>query len=196
MVRVRSSPFTHARQASGAANGRRALGQGPDYARECRWNRPSQRRPCARSIPQLKPVAALTGPRGLYDRRKAVRGKRRAAHQRAVDIRLCQQTRSVAGLHRAPILDSDAVGRAAMALPEPVAYVGVYVLRLGWRCGAAGADGPDRLIGNCDRGGKLATVTFNGVMKVSNPARLIELLEKGVGPAKGFGCGLLLVRRI
>ena len=47
-----------------------------------------------------------------------------------------------------------------------------------------------------NRGGKLATVTFNGVMKVSNPARLIELLEKGVGPAKGFGCGLLLVRQI
>jgi len=47
-----------------------------------------------------------------------------------------------------------------------------------------------------NRGGKLATVAFNGILKVSNPAQLIALLEKGVGPAKGFGCALLLVRRV
>lgn len=46
------------------------------------------------------------------------------------------------------------------------------------------------------QGGKLATVTFEGVLRVSDPIRLAELLENGVGPAKGFGCGLLLVRRI
>ena len=47
-----------------------------------------------------------------------------------------------------------------------------------------------------NRGGKLATVTFNGMLTVRHPERLIELLENGVGPAKGFGCGLLLVRRV
>lgn len=47
-----------------------------------------------------------------------------------------------------------------------------------------------------NRGGKLATVTFDGVLRVSDPARLTELLENGIGPAKGFGCGLLLVRRV
>lgn len=47
-----------------------------------------------------------------------------------------------------------------------------------------------------NRGGKLATVTFDGVLRVSDPTRMTELLENGVGPAKGFGCGLLLVRRI
>lgn len=46
------------------------------------------------------------------------------------------------------------------------------------------------------RGGKLATATFEGVLRVSDSTRLIELLENGVGPAKGFGCGLLLVRRV
>ena len=46
------------------------------------------------------------------------------------------------------------------------------------------------------RGGKLATVTFDGVLRVSDPIRLAELLDNGVGPAKGFGCGLLLVRRL
>lgn len=47
-----------------------------------------------------------------------------------------------------------------------------------------------------NRGGKLATVTFEGVLRVSDPMKLTELIENGVGPAKGFGCGLLLVRRI
>jgi len=46
------------------------------------------------------------------------------------------------------------------------------------------------------RAGKLATVTYNGLLTVSHPDRLTELLENGVGPAKGFGCGLLLVRRV
>lgn len=47
-----------------------------------------------------------------------------------------------------------------------------------------------------NRGGKLATVTFDGVLRVSDPIRLAEFLENGVGPAKAFGCGLLLVRRL
>ena len=47
-----------------------------------------------------------------------------------------------------------------------------------------------------NRGGKLATATFDGVMRVRDPIALTSLLENGVGPAKGFGCGLLLVRRI
>jgi CRISPR system Cascade subunit CasE len=47
-----------------------------------------------------------------------------------------------------------------------------------------------------NRGGKFATVTFEGVLRVNDPIRLAELIENGVGPAKGFGCGLLLVRRI
>ena len=47
-----------------------------------------------------------------------------------------------------------------------------------------------------DRGGKLVTVTFEGELRVSDPTRMIELLVNGVGPAKGFGCGLLLVRRV
>ena len=46
-----------------------------------------------------------------------------------------------------------------------------------------------------NRGGKLVSVTFEGVLRVSDPIRMTALLENGVGPAKGFGCGLLLVRR-
>lgn len=46
------------------------------------------------------------------------------------------------------------------------------------------------------RGGKVVTVTFEGVLRVGDPNALATLLENGVGPAKAFGCGLMLVRRI
>lgn len=45
------------------------------------------------------------------------------------------------------------------------------------------------------RAGKLVTCNFEGVLTVDDPEQLVRLLENGVGPAKGFGCGLLLVRR-
>ena len=46
------------------------------------------------------------------------------------------------------------------------------------------------------RAGKLVTLTFEGVLNVEDPWALVTLLENGVGPAKAFGCGLLLVRRL
>lgn len=42
--------------------------------------------------------------------------------------------------------------------------------------------------------GKLVTCTFEGVLRVTTPDKLLALLENGVGAGKGFGCGLLLVR--
>lgn len=47
-----------------------------------------------------------------------------------------------------------------------------------------------------NRGGKLVTASFEGVLQVADPGQLTHLLQNGVGPAKAFGCGLLLVRRI
>lgn len=46
------------------------------------------------------------------------------------------------------------------------------------------------------KAGKLAVVTFEGVLSVEEPETFVRLLENGIGPAKAFGCGLLLVRRI
>lgn len=49
------------------------------------------------------------------------------------------------------------------------------------------------------RGGKgitLSTLDFEGGLKVTDPERLRMVLLAGLGPAKAFGCGLLLVRRI
>lgn len=46
-----------------------------------------------------------------------------------------------------------------------------------------------------NRGGKLATVTYEGILCVTDTECFLSLLENGIGPAKGFGCGLMLVRR-
>jgi CRISPR system Cascade subunit CasE len=42
-----------------------------------------------------------------------------------------------------------------------------------------------------------STVEINGVLTVNEPEVFIEKgLYNGIGPAKGFGCGLMLVKRI
>ena len=42
--------------------------------------------------------------------------------------------------------------------------------------------------------GKVAQVTFEGLLRVRDSVSLLMQLENGVGHAKAFGCGLLLVR--
>ena len=44
------------------------------------------------------------------------------------------------------------------------------------------------------QGVAISTIDFNGVLTVTDPDRFEETLVTGVGPAKSFGCGLLLVR--
>jgi len=46
------------------------------------------------------------------------------------------------------------------------------------------------------RDGKLVPVLFEGLLHVENSEALVKILENGIGPAKGFGCGLMLVKRI
>lgn len=42
-----------------------------------------------------------------------------------------------------------------------------------------------------------STLEFNGILTVTDPDKFVEeCLFKGIGPAKAFGCGLMLVRRI
>ncbi|MFH1113942.1 MAG: type I-E CRISPR-associated protein Cas6/Cse3/CasE [Pseudomonadota bacterium] len=43
---------------------------------------------------------------------------------------------------------------------------------------------------------QLSTLDFTGVLTVTEPQAFTEALFQGVGPAKGFGCGLLLIRRV
>ena len=43
--------------------------------------------------------------------------------------------------------------------------------------------------------GNLSTLDFAGRLEVSTPAAFLERLASGFGPAKAFGCGLMLIRR-
>lgn len=42
---------------------------------------------------------------------------------------------------------------------------------------------------------KISTVDFTGLLSVTDPERFQNALYRGIGPAKGFGCGLMMVRR-
>jgi CRISPR system Cascade subunit CasE len=42
---------------------------------------------------------------------------------------------------------------------------------------------------------RLAVCDFEGTLTVTDPDRFLAMLRQGLGPAKGFGCGLLLCRR-
>lgn len=48
--------------------------------------------------------------------------------------------------------------------------------------------------GNC-RGITLSTLDFEGELSVTKPETFLSALLTGIGPAKAFGCGLMLVRR-
>ena len=43
---------------------------------------------------------------------------------------------------------------------------------------------------------QLSTLDFSGLLRVVDPDLLKEALFAGIGPAKGFGCGLLMLRRV
>jgi CRISPR system Cascade subunit CasE len=42
---------------------------------------------------------------------------------------------------------------------------------------------------------QIATLDFEGFATVADPDKALAAMTRGVGPAKGFGCGLLLARR-
>ncbi|MEA3548486.1 MAG: type I-E CRISPR-associated protein Cas6/Cse3/CasE [Thermodesulfobacteriota bacterium] len=44
--------------------------------------------------------------------------------------------------------------------------------------------------------GKIATVTYSGLLTVSDGDFFQGFVEKGIGPAKAFGCGLLSLARV
>jgi len=43
---------------------------------------------------------------------------------------------------------------------------------------------------------RFSTIEFTGLLTVTNPDALISTLFSGIGPEKGFGCGLLLVKPV
>lgn len=46
------------------------------------------------------------------------------------------------------------------------------------------------------RHGKIVPVIFEGIIEILDPDKMWSVIQQGIGPAKAFGCGLILVRRI
>jgi CRISPR system Cascade subunit CasE len=43
---------------------------------------------------------------------------------------------------------------------------------------------------------RISTLDYSGILEVTQPDYFLNSLYEGIGPAKGFGCGLLMVRPI
>lgn len=43
------------------------------------------------------------------------------------------------------------------------------------------------------RGGKIQTVMFDGIIRIKDQESFLDRLKDGIGPAKAFGCGLLSI---
>lgn len=67
-----------------------------------------------------------------------------------------------------------------LCFEEQSLVVESYMVRRSWRAG---------------KDVRLGTLDFAGFAVVTNPGKACETMCMGVGPAKGFGCGLLLARR-
>lgn len=50
--------------------------------------------------------------------------------------------------------------------------------------------------GNKNRQVSLSTIDFTGILTVTDEEQFVNTLGKGIGPAKGFGCGLMMIRRV
>ena len=46
-----------------------------------------------------------------------------------------------------------------------------------------------------ERPGKIVAVTYGGILRVQSPEGLMGMISNGIGPAKSFGCGMLMVAR-
>jgi CRISPR system Cascade subunit CasE len=42
----------------------------------------------------------------------------------------------------------------------------------------------------------ISTIDFTGFLTVTDPSKFTESLFRGIGPAKGFGCGLMMVKPV
>ena len=119
--------------------------------------------------------------------------KRRAAEGRQVrfdvvqDARMRFKERGEPAPPRAALAQEHGVRwllarQEAMGLcfEEQSLVVESYMMRRSWRAG---------------KDVRLGTLDFAGFAAVTDPGKACEAMRNGVGPGKGFGCGLLLARR-
>jgi CRISPR system Cascade subunit CasE len=44
--------------------------------------------------------------------------------------------------------------------------------------------------------GRISVLEFDGILRVTDPERLLTAVASGIGRARSFGCGLMLLRRL
>lgn len=94
-------------------------------------------------------------------------------------------------------------GRAAQRPNAVVAAGRQWLIQQGTRVGfepdadTLRIDGYDtvRISRNSEKPVEFGRLDFEGVMKVTNPAALLAAVVSGLGRARAFGCGLMLLRR-
>jgi CRISPR-associated protein Cas6/Cse3/CasE subtype I-E len=133
--------------------------------------------------PDLRPGERLTfAIRAEVSRCRFVRGQRGVRHDPILEARLADSGRPYADIARE-------VGTGWLTAKGGVHGFELSELHL------ADYD-PQELVRPRDRKRiRHAAVELAGVLRVTDPAALTAALKLGVGRAKAFGCGLLLVRR-
>ena len=43
---------------------------------------------------------------------------------------------------------------------------------------------------------RISTLDFTGLLTVTDPDLFVRALFYGIGPAKGFGCGMMMIKRV
>jgi len=69
--------------------------------------------------------------------------------------------------------------------------------RNGFEVEAVSADGYQKHVLYC-KGKKIrfSSMDFDGILSIIDKGRFLNALYRGIGPAKAFGCGLMLIRRV
>lgn len=134
---------------------------------------------------RANPVVAVKGANGKSARHDVVmQAKRQLLQDRGLVRWDDWQTHDKPGLH-ALVQDSCAVWLSARAE------------RLGFRVEAQTLQAEGYTQHRGRRGDiQFSSVDLQGELTVTDPAALVHALHHGVGHAKAFGCGLLLVRRL
>lgn len=134
------------------------------------------------------------------------RGDRLGFNLRANPVRTkrdkegCQHRHDVVMDAKHAMETRDDVQQVDLVQQEGFAWLASRGERLGFSVdeGAVRADGYCQHRFRKPRSGQrvtISTIDFTGMLTVTDPDLFEEALYTGVGPAKSFGCGLLLVRR-
>ena len=121
---------------------------------------------------------------------RGIKGERGQRHDVVMDAKRRMGWKDLPEVERPPLADL-AYEAGACWLRDRQDHLGVSFADSGMR-----VDGYRTWRQWNGRGIALSTLDFEGVLQLVEPERFLPALLAGIGPAKAFGCGLLLVRRV